>query len=398
MNELYETASQYLTQLSELLGDFSWILQLFLVVLVVLVANFIARRALAKLERRLHSTANPWDNAVVEAVRKPLPVLIWVFGLAFAADMAGQHTDAVIFNYVDAARQIGVISVLIWLMLRLVTTLENNFAIANAEQGLAALDITTLQALGKLVRIAIVITGVLIALQTMGYSITGLLAFGGVGGIAVGYAAKDMLANLFGGLTVYMDRPFLVGDWIRSPDRNIEGTVERIGWRSTVIRTFDKRPLYVPNSVFLNISVENPSRMTNRRISETIGIRYDDAQQVSAIVEAVRQMLDTHDAIDNKQTLIVNFNAFAASSLDLMIYAFTKTTAWVEYHEVKHALLLEIYAIIQAHEAEVAYPTQTLQLQGQLAATMQEENAAEASKQADSKPSTATSTAVSAEE
>ena len=109
-----------------------------------------------------------------------------------------------------------------------------------------------------------------------------------VGGIAVGFAARDLLANLFGGLTIYLDRPFSVGDWIRSPDRQIEGVVERIGWRSTVVRRFDKRPLYVPNSVFSTVVVENPSRMTNRRIYETIGLRYDDARVVGAITDAVR--------------------------------------------------------------------------------------------------------------
>ena len=113
-------------------------------------------------------------------------------------------------------------------------------------------------------------------MQLFDYSVSGLLAFGGIGGIAVGFAAKDLLANFFGGLMIYLDRPFSVGDWIRSPDKEIEGTVEDIGWRLTRIRTFDKRPLYIPNSIFASISVENPSRMSNRRIYEKIGIRYDD--------------------------------------------------------------------------------------------------------------------------
>ncbi|WP_258868179.1 mechanosensitive ion channel family protein [Alkalilimnicola ehrlichii] len=129
----------------------------------------------------------------------------------------------------------------------------------------------------------IVIAG-LVVLQTLGISIAGVLAFGGVGGIAVGFAARDLLANFFGGLTVYLDRPFSVGDWIRSPDREIEGTVERIGWRQTRIRTFDLRPLYVPNSTFNSIALENPSRMSNRRIFETIGIRYNDADKMATIV------------------------------------------------------------------------------------------------------------------
>ena len=115
-------------------------------------------------------------------------------------------------------------------------------------------------------------------MQLLGFSIAGILTFGGVGGIAVGFAAQDLLSNFFGWLGIYLDRPFAVGDWIRSPDREIEGTVEEIGWRVTRIRTFDNRPLYVPNSAFTNIS---PSRIQQGcligRIYETIGVRYDDA-------------------------------------------------------------------------------------------------------------------------
>ena len=161
---------------------------------------------------------------------------------------------------------------------------------------------------------------------------------------------------------IYLDRPFKVGDWIRSPDRNIEGTVEKIGFRLTVIRTFDKRPLYVPNSVFTNIAVENPSRMKNRRIKETIGVRYDDAKKLPLILDDVRAMLVQHEDIDNNQTLIVNFNSFAASSLDFFIYTFTKTTNWIEYHHIKQDVMLKTLEIIHKHEADCAFPTQTLHI------------------------------------
>ena len=161
---------------------------------------------------------------------------------------------------------------------------------------------------------------------------------------------------------IYLDRPFSVGDWIRSPDRQIEGTVESIGWRLTVIRTFDKRPLYVPNSVFANIAVENPSRMTNRRIYETIGIRYADVDKMEAITSDVESMLRQHPDIDTSQTLIVNFVDFAPSSLDFFVYTFTKTTVWVEFHKIKQDVLLKIENIISSHGAEIAFPTSTVHI------------------------------------
>ena len=187
-------------------------------------------------------------------------------------------------------------------------------------------------------------------------------ALGGVGGLAVGLAAKDLLANFFGGLTIYMDRPFSVGEWIRSPDKSIEGTVEYISWRHTRIRAFNKNPIYVPNAVFTTIVVENPSRMSHRRIKETVGVRYDDFAVVAPIVDDIRSMLKSHPEIDATQTLIVNFTQFAASSLDIMVYTFTKTTVWVDYHVVKQDVLLKIGTIIERHGAEMAFPTQTLHI------------------------------------
>ncbi|MBT6273735.1 MAG: mechanosensitive ion channel family protein, partial [Chromatiales bacterium] len=190
--------------------------------------------------------------------------------------------------------------------------------------------------------------------------------FGGVGGIAVGFAAKDLLSNFFGGLTIYLDRPFVVGDWVRSPDRSIEGVVENIGWRRTLIRRFDTRPLYVPNSTFTNIAVENPSRMNNRLINETIGVRYQDAHAMRAIVADVEKMLRSHSGIDGDNFLMVNFNAFAPSSMDFFIWCYTRTTQWAQYHVVKQDALLQVLDIIASHGAEVAFPTSTLHVESGL--------------------------------
>ena len=139
--------------------------------------------------------------------------------------------------------------------------------------------------------------------------------------------------------------------------------MEHIGWRLTRIRTFDKRPLYIPNSIFTTITVENPSRMTNRRIYETIGIRYEDAGKMDAIVNDVKQMLQNHPEIDTSATLIVNFVSFSASSIDFFVYTFTRTTDWVRFHEIKQDVLLKIMAIIEQHEAEMAFPTSTLHIE-----------------------------------
>lgn len=339
--------------------------QVFIVVFATLLLNFIAVKGLKRVHARLQKTTTPWDDALVDAIRKPFTVLIWIVGIAFAAKILHRETQAVIFEAVDVIRDIGIVACFGWFLQRFITRAEQNFIDYQVAAG-KSVDRTTINAIAKLLRLSVFITVGLIILQTLGFSISGVLAFGGLGGIAIGFASKDLLANFFGALMIYLDRPFAVGDWIRSPDRDIEGTVEHIGWRLTKIRTFDQRPLYLPNATFTTIAVENPSRMTHRRINETIGVRYDDAGKVRRIVQDVKEMLQAHPEIDQSQTMIVNFNKFAPSSLDFFIYTFTRTTDWVRYHEVKEDVLLKIMDIIGHHGAEVAFPTSTIHVPGSL--------------------------------
>ncbi|OMH34009.1 mechanosensitive ion channel family protein [Motiliproteus sp. MSK22-1] len=335
-----------------------WVIEVFVVVFITLLANLIVRRMLNRVALKLEKTKNQWDDILVEASRQPVSMLIWVIGLSWAAMLVDMKSDTSILVAVEPVRDVAVIVLLSWFLIRLVKGGEQ--AVLEPERFKKPMDETTAHAIGKLLRASIIITTVLVILQSLGYSISGVLAFGGIGGIAVGFAAKDLLANFFGGLMIYLDRPFVVGDWVRSPDQEIEGTVEYIGWRQTRIRTFDKRPLYVPNATFANISVENPSRMKNRRIYEKVGLRYDDAAKVEPVINAVREMLQQHSEIDQRQTLIVNLNSFGASSLDFFIYTFTKTTDWVKFHHIKQDVMLKIMAIVEDHDAEFAFPTSTI--------------------------------------
>ncbi len=361
-----------LNQLQTYAREGGWITQVFVVVFLTLLVDFFQKIVMRRIHRQVEKTANLWDDAIVDAARRPLSVLIWVIGFAFAIEIVRDVTEAAIFSAVDGLRDVGVIAIIAWFLLRFIRNAQENIVATRRAAG-KEVDHTTVEAIGKLLRVSVVITASLVILQTLGYSVSGVLAFGGIGGIAIGFAAKDLLANFFGGLMIYLDRPFAIGDWIRSPDREIEGTVEYIGWRQSRIRTFDKRPLYVPNSVFANITVENPSRMSHRRIYETIGIRYEDADKMSAITEEVKRMLANHPDIDQSQTLMVNFNAFAPSSLDFFIYTFTRTTVWTEYHEIKHKILLEIYEIISRHGADIAFPTSTVHLPDEVRLARSEE-------------------------
>ncbi|MBE9525370.1 MAG: mechanosensitive ion channel family protein [Proteobacteria bacterium] len=373
--ESYELElKQFLLQMSFLRGDGLWLTEAFLIILMALLFDFFQKRVLKKLHIKLERTKNPWDEAVLESLAKPISAFIWLWGVTIAANVIGDANNISLYSgLVELTRQVGVILIITWFLLRLITRIEKNIIkIGCAKED--NYDVTTVHAITKLIRVSVFITGALVMLQELGVSVSGVLAFGGIGGIAIGFAAKDLLSNFFGGLMIYMDRPFAVGDWIRSPDRKIEGTVENIGWRLTLIRTFNKRPLYVPNATFATIAVENPSRMTHRRIKETIGVRYDDIDKLKVILDEIRNMLRSHEEIDNTQTLMVNFNQFAPSSLDFFIYTFTKTTNWVKYHRVKQDVLFQIISIIEKHGAEMAFPTSTLHLNGEITQAKSFEN------------------------
>lgn len=335
--------------------NLDWLEHVGLMLGAAAIAWLVWRFVFSKLVEVSKKTRTQWDTIVLQAVSTPVSVFIWLWPTSFAI---GSLLDASVVkvgtDWLVVSRRALLIILMLWVMLRLVNAIEAYLSQSNKR------DQTTVSAIGHVLRLLLAFIGVLTLLQEFGISLTGLLTFGGVGGLIVGLAAKDLLSNFFGGLMIYFDRPFSVGDWISSPDRNIEGTVERIGMRMTVIRTFESRPLYVPNSVFSNIVVQNPSRMRNRRINETIGIRYKDADKMEAIVDDVKNMLKTHPDIEQRATLMVNFDAFADSSLNFFIYTFTKTVNWARYHEVKQDVMLKIVDIVHAHGADFAFPTRTV--------------------------------------
>ncbi|MCF6298302.1 MAG: mechanosensitive ion channel family protein [Thiomicrorhabdus sp.] len=346
-----------------LFGGQVWLLLVLSILLVTAIVDVVQRRILKTTHLYLERKERVWLDSFVDAARAPVSFFIWVTGTILALTTLILHLEIYIeiVDYINAFKNTILTLSVGWFVIRLVQRLETHLkAFASGDD---RLDEVTVEALAKIIKLfAFILTG-LFFLNAFGVSLTGLLAFGGVGGIAIGFAAKDLLGNVFGGLMLYLDKPFKVGEWIRSPDRQIEGTVENIGWRMTTVRTFDKRPLYIPNGIFANIAIENPSRMTNRRIKETMGVRYADVHKMRDIIKAVKTMLQNHPEIDTRQTLIVNFNQFNASSLDFFIYTFTKTTNWVRFHEIKEDVLLTISDIVEAHGAEMAFPTRTLHIE-----------------------------------
>lgn len=318
--------------------------------ITTLVAHLVLGFILKQIINHTGKTKNQLDDHLIKAVSAPLKVLIWFGWVYFSIDQI--NALSTIVEYIDIAP----IFIITWGIIRVISEMEIYLVTKDTN-----VDNDSVRLFSRLIKILIIIAILLGIAQHLGFSISSLLTFGGVGGIVIGFAAKDMLANIFGGLMIQLDKPFSTGDWIRSSE--FEGTVEKIGWRITRIRTFSKNPVYIPNSIFASIPIETPSRMTNRRISEVVGIRYNDIKQMPIIITEVKEILKAHKGIDQSQSLRVYFNYFNASSIDFNIYAFTNTINKDEFQKIKQEILLKVADIIVNNKAEIAFPTQTLHIQ-----------------------------------
>jgi len=336
-------------------------LSLLAVLVATIAAHFIAQIALRRFARLAAMTSNIWDDALIEAAQKPLPILIWLIGIFSGLHLHYSLNAQAFPELLDHARTIALTICLAWYLFALIRLAAEN-TVANQTANRAEVDFTTLHALTKLARILVTALAGLFIVQSLGFSISGVLAFGGVGGIAIGFAAKDMLANFFGGLMLHLDRPFKLGEMIRSPDKDIEGKVEYIGWRQTALRSRSMDMIYVPNSLFNSIVIVNLTRRSHRRIEETIGLRYQDLAQVGTICEEIRAMLLARAEIDTHQDIVVSLNRYGESSLDLYLLAFTQDANLSDFNAMKQSVLLAIADIIARQGADFAFPTRTLNI------------------------------------
>lgn len=353
-------------------SNYAWIFVIFLVVFFTLLLNYLEVRFYRKLQVKLERTKTVWDDSFAWAIHKPLGFFIWLFGLTLAAKLAvdlhfpGIETNPLL-AYIVPIRRVGSVILLAWIFIRLSSKIEDYYSAEPEGPQNKPIDVGTVHAIAKLAKISILITTGLIIMKMQKIDIGPILALGGAGTVILGFASKDLLANFFGAMMVYLDRPFIVGDIIKSPDRNIEGKVEYIGWRLTRIRTYEKRPLYVPNSIFNTVAIENVTRMSHRRMKEFVGIRYEDINVVEDVAADIKKMIQNHPDVDRKMDIQVCLHQFGDSSLDILIFAFIKTTKWVGYMAVRQDIMLKVMKIIDKHGADMAFPTTTIDLPKPLA-------------------------------
>jgi len=212
----------------------------------------------------------------------------------------------------------------------------------------------------KSLKIFIAAAGLLTVAQVLGSNVTALFASVGIGGLALALAAQDTVSNFFGSLMVILDRPFQVGDWIKTGD--VEGTVEEVGFRSTRIRTFYNSLITLPNANLIKASVDNLGDRTYRRWSTRLGIAYDTPPEtIDAFCEGIRELVRKHP-YTRKDYYHVYFNEFGDDSLEILVYVFFQTPDWATELRERHRLGIDIVRLAAKLGVEFAFPTQTLYL------------------------------------
>ncbi|HKL25151.1 MAG TPA: mechanosensitive ion channel family protein [Desulfuromonadales bacterium] len=334
----------------------------------VIILAVIGRKIFALLFNRIvipaaEKSQSRLDDGILKSLRKPGEAMVLVLGLFLAFQILQLPTEPYdIHGFAMALLKALVIFIVAWFLFNLVGIVD--FYLSHwAARTKSSLDDHLAPMIRKGLRIFVVVMATLMAIQSFGYPITGLLASLGIGGLAFALAARDTVSNIFGSLMIIFDRPFRVGDWILAGD--MEGTVEEIGFRSTKIRTFAKTLIMVPNNIIANMAIDNFSRMPKRRIKLNVGVTYATRpEQMREAVRRIRAMLREHPAID-QEFFLVNFTDFGASSLDIMVYCFTTSTVWAEYLDAREDVNLKIMDILAELGLEIAFPSRTVYLHPQ---------------------------------
>ena len=292
---------------------------------------------------------------IFQAFEKPLRLFFVVIGVFFALLYLPLNSVITLF-IVNAFRSI-IIMLLGWGLYNLASTTSLFFLNICCKLNIEV-DHILLPFLSKIIRLSIVVLTISVIASEWEYNVGGFLAGLGLGGLAFALAAKDSISNLFGGIIIVTEKPFSIGDWIKTP--SVEGVVEDISFRSTRIRTFAQALVTVPNATLANEAITNWTKMGKRQITFNLGVEYSTPmEKIQTCVNRIDHMLRGHEEIDN-DLIMVRFNEFSSSSLDIFLYFFTKTTSWVEHLKIKEDINLRIMEILGQEQVSIAFPSRTI--------------------------------------
>ncbi len=326
-----------------------------IVVLALLVRKLFVKLVFGWLRRMAAKSRTTLDDEALAVLERPMSLIPVVAGLYFAADYL--DLSGGIEAFTDRLIRSLIVFVIFWAFRNLVAPLST--VLRQVERYLTT---SMVEWLLKAINVALIFIGAATVLEIWGIHIGPIIAGLGLFGVAVALGAQDLFKNLISGLLIIAERRFNPGDWVKV-DGQVEGTVETIGFRSTLIRQFDKAPVYVPNSKLSDNSLINYSKMSHRRIYWVIGVEYrttvDQLRRIRDGIEAYIHESDAFDATPAVPTF-VRIDRFSDSSIDIMVYCFTRTTVWGEWLAIKEALAYEIKRIVEEAGSGFAFPSQSV--------------------------------------
>ncbi len=331
-------------------------LAIFLIFILALVLRKVIQVVVTSRVRHLvENMGQAWAARLVDVFASPGATLLTAIMLRVAYPVLRLPIRAA--QVMSVGVRVLVVLSLVWATYRLVDVFADRLA-HKAEATESKLDDQLVPLVRKSLKIFTVAAGVLFILQNLSVNVGSLLAGLGIGGLAVALAAKDTLANFFGSVMIFLDRPFQIGDWVALG--GVEGVVEEVGFRSTRIRTFYNSLVTVPNAKFTEANIDNLGVREFRRTNFTVNLTYDTTpEQMEAFVEGVRAVLQANPHT-RKDYYEVHMSGFGASSLDVMVYFFLKVPGWSDELREKHNVLLEIMRLARDVGVHFAFPTQTL--------------------------------------
>ncbi|MFC2134640.1 mechanosensitive ion channel family protein [Bacteroidota bacterium] len=304
---------------------------------------------------KAEKTKTKLDDILVNVLEKPLVFLLFIIGLAVALKTLTLTEGANQFfgNVIQIILTIDIF----WFVIIFIDALLVNYITPLTAKTKSDMDDVLLPIVRKLVKVVMVIMAFITIVDNFGYDITSLIAGLGIGGLAFALAAKDMLANMFGGMSIITDKVFKIGDRIKIAD--YDGWVQEVGVRSTKVKTLDGFLMIVPNSIIANSILENVSMETTRKTKMTIGVEYGTSMKK---MEEAKKILE--DIIKkNKKTTdesIVSFTEFGDSSLNFLVIYWIKDLNAIL--EAKHEVNMEIKKRFEKTKIEMAFPTRTVHL------------------------------------
>ena len=314
-----------------------------------------ARFIISRLNKLVNKTSTKIDNTVVEVIEGPLKFLPVVLGFFIATSYMNLSTE--VQDFIDLLNRTLITVFIFWLLHQLV--IPFSFIIRNFEDKISKPLVNwTLKGL----EIIIIVLGIVAVLELWGIKVGPVIAGLGLFGVAVALGAQDLFKNLISGIMILMEKRFTIGDVI-SVSNEVEGVVEQIGFRSTLVRRFDSTPVMIPNYKFAEQSVTNYSRRHHRRIRWLIGLEYKTSiNQLKKIRDAITQLItDKNDFAKNENSgFFVRIDSFSDSSIDMLVQAFTVTNDWSEFLKIKEELAVSIIEIVENNNAGFAFPSQSL--------------------------------------